>query len=75
MGGTERVRVSEIVGIFDLDGKLTAPDTADLLRAAEKAGKSRLAGDDLPKSFLLLRDGTVVFSVYAAAILKERMTP
>jgi len=47
------VRTSHIVGIFDLDGKITTADTADFLRRAEKSGIASLAGDDLPKCFIV----------------------
>ena len=44
---------SHIIGIFDLDGKITTPDTAAYLRRAERAGESEIAGSDLPKSFIV----------------------
>ena len=47
------VRGADIVGIFDLDGKITTADTADFLRRAEKNRIAELAGDDLPKCFIL----------------------
>ena len=52
-GGGVILRDSSIIGIFDLDGKVTTPDTADFLRQAEKDGITSLAGDDLPKCFIL----------------------
>lgn len=48
------VREADIIGIFDLDGKITTADTADFLRRAERDGKTETAGDDLPKCFLLV---------------------
>lgn len=47
------VRGSDMVGIFDLDGKITTSDTADFLRRAEKDGTVELAGEDLPKCFIV----------------------
>ena len=47
------VRGSDMIGIFDLDGKITTSDTADFLRRAEKDGVVELAGEDLPKCFIL----------------------
>ena len=52
-GGGVILRDSSIIGIFDLDGKVTTPDRADFLRKAEKDGVTSLAGDDLPKCFIL----------------------
>ncbi len=47
------VRGEDIIGIFDLDGKITTADTAAFLRRAEKDHVAELAGDDLPKCFLV----------------------
>ena len=47
------VRGADIVGIFDLDGKITTSDTADFLRRAEKDHLLELAGEDLPKCFIV----------------------
>ena len=41
------------MGIFDLDGKITTADTADFLRRAEKDRVAELAGEDLPKCFIV----------------------
>ena len=82
-GAGEVVRTEKIVGIFDLDGKITTADTASFLRRAEKAGAAVMAGWDLPKSFLLLaparrkkkvraRTETVVFSHLSVSALGGR---
>ena len=47
------VRGADIVGSFDLDGKSTTADTADFLRRAEKERIAELAGEDLPKCFIV----------------------
>ena len=74
LGGDVRVRIADIVGVFDLDGRVTPADTASLLRAAERGQRAKLAGDDLPKAFVLLKDGSVVFTPYSAATIHERLT-
>ena len=74
LSGSVRVRVSDIVGVFDLDGRVTPDDTAALLRFAERERRAKLAGDDLPKAFVLLKDGSVVFTPYSAATIHERLT-
>lgn len=48
------VRLADVIGIFDLDGKITTADVADFLRRAEKNGTVEMAGEDLPKCFLLV---------------------
>lgn len=69
------LREKDIVGIFDLDGKVTTPDTADFLRRAEQDGITELAGDDLPKCFVLTasaRGEKVIFSHISAKVLAAR---
>jgi len=75
------LRDTDIIGIFDLDGKMTTPDTAEFLRAAERRGITVLAGDDLPKCFVLAADSArggapkkekVVFSRISAKVLAAR---
>ena len=71
------LREKDIIGIFDLDGKVTTPDTASFLRRAEQEGSTELAGDDLPKCFLLAADPKtatqrVVFSHISAKVLAAR---
>lgn len=53
LGGDVSVKKSEIIGIFDIDNVNTQKTTKEFLRAAEKSGSLLLAGEDLPKSFLL----------------------
>lgn len=79
IGGGVILRDTSIIGIFDLDGKVTTPDTADFLRRAEKDGITSMAGDDLPKCFVLTspprnRSGKkkVVFSQISAGVLANR---
>ncbi len=69
LGGGVRVRRGDVVGVFDLDGKVTPPDTAALLRTAERSNRATLAGGDLPKAFVLLKDGAVIFTTYSAATI------
>ena len=53
LGGDVSVKKTDIIGIFDIDNVNTQKTTKEFLRAAEKSGRILLAGDDLPKSFLL----------------------
>lgn len=71
------LREKDIIGIFDLDGKVTTPDTASFLRRAEKSGTAVLAGDDLPKCFILTAEKNsdekrVIFSHISAKVLAAR---
>ncbi len=53
LGADVSVTKSDIIGIFDIDNVNTQKTTKEFLRFAEKEKKLILAGDDLPKSFLL----------------------
>ena len=64
------VRTEDIIGIFDLDTANTQPDTKEMLKEAENNAMLIYAGYELPKSFVLLEDGTVYLSQYSAKVLK-----
>ena len=69
------VRTDSIVGIFDLDITSQSHLTRKYLAAAEKAGQVVNAAEDLPKSFVVCRDGEkscVYLSQMAAATLLRR---
>ena len=66
----------QIVGIFDLDKTTYGPRTREFLAKAEKEGNVVSAGYELPKSFLVCRDGektTVYLSQLAASTLQKRL--
>ncbi len=72
LGPNKTVKKTEVVGIFDIDIAGATKSTKDFLVHAEKEKKAHSAGGDLPKSFVLLDNGEVWFSPYAAKILKRR---
>ena len=53
IGSNRMIRSSQIVGVFDLDGEITTADTKRFLRRVESDGHAELAGDDLPRSFVV----------------------
>ena len=67
LGSSVVIRQRDVVGIFDLDNTTSSRITRDFLTV----------GDDLPKSFLLCRDGagetTVYLSQLSSATLLKRM--
>ena len=69
------MRTDSIVGIFDLDITSQSHLTRKYLAAAENAGQVVNAAEDLPKSFVVCRDGensSVDLSQMAAATLLRR---
>ena len=69
------VRTNSIVGIFDLDITSQSHLTRKYLAAAEKAGQVINAAEDIPKSFVVCRDGeknSVYLSQMASSTLLRR---
>ena len=55
-GNGKNIREKDIIGIFDTDNAtLSSAITKKYLSAAEKRGEIEIAGDDVPKSFILYR--------------------
>ena len=75
IGSGKSVKKSDLIGIFDIDGKITPEITANFLKKAQKEGKVDSAGEDLPKSFVLVgnKDKTeIIFSHISSTKLAER---
>ena len=69
------VSTDSIVGIFDLDITSQSHLTRKYLSIAEKAGQVVNAAEDIPKSFVICRDGeksSVYLSQMATATLLRR---
>lgn len=79
LGADVIVRKSDIVGIFELDGKITPALTATYLKNAEKNGRLESVGFDLPKSFVIVKnkDGEKVYlsPIAVASLLKRCELP
>ncbi len=74
-GGNVLVKKKDIIGIFDIDNMNTEETMKEFLRKAEKKGETYIAGDGLPKSFILAyseKGEKVIFSTLAAQILMKR---
>lgn len=81
IGSNRMLRADDIVGIFDLDGQITPEDTKRLLRRIDSEGRAALAGDDLPRSAVLVcakhRDGddpadSIIYSRLTTQSLTKR---
>lgn len=69
------MRTDSIVGIFDLDITSQSHLTRKFLAAAEKTGQVVNAAEDIPKSFVVCRDGgksRVYLSQMASSTLLKR---
>ena len=78
-GAGALIRQKNIVGIFDLDTSTLEESTRKFLSRAEKQGRVTIAGEELPKAFVLLAESgdplkseSIVFSRFASGILVKR---
>lgn len=78
LGQDTVVRKEDVVGIFDLDTATISKHTRDYLARAEKAGDVINITLELPKSFIVCRDGeresgrVVYLSQISSATLLKR---
>jgi len=64
-----------IIGIFDLDNTTSSHITRDFLNRTEKAGRVLALGEELPKSFVVVKDeieDAVYLSQLSPATLAKR---
>jgi len=76
LGQNTVVRTASVVGIFDIENTSTSRLTRNYLSQAEKSGQVINVSTELPKSFVVCREGkrTVVYiSQISPATLKKRM--
>ena len=68
LGQSVVVPHKEILGIFDLDNASWAYKTREFLERAEEEGRAVWLGDDLPRSFVLVGNGTQPPKVYISQL-------
>lgn len=77
LGQETVVKTEDIVGIFDLDTSTVSASTRDYLAKAERAGEVITITDELPKSFVVIknkkdRTKTVYISQISSSTLQKR---
>jgi len=72
LGGEAALETDEIVAVFDLDNTSWSLDSRKFLNTAEKEGRVKNAAEDLPKSFVVCGDDTVILAQPNTAILAKR---
>ncbi len=72
LGGDTALETDEIVAIFDLDNTSWSIDSRKFLNFSEKAGRVKNAAEDLPKSFVVCGDDSVILAQPNTAILAKR---
>ena len=75
VGNNKNIRKSKIIGIFDMDNATVSAISRKYLSDAQKKGLVESAGYEIPKSFIVYRDGEkikVCFSQLASSSLYGR---
>lgn len=79
LGADVIVKKSDIIGIFELDGKITPEITKNFLGFSQKENKIVTVGNDLPKSFVITenRKGETVYlsPISVSSLLKRSELP
>lgn len=70
--GQTALSTGEIIGIFDLDNTSWAFRTREFLERAEREGRAVWLTGDLPRSFVLCRDGRLYMTQLSTGALKGR---
>ena len=73
LGGEAAVEDTELVGIFDLDNASWSIHTKKYLTAAEKSGRLENAAEDIPRSFVVCADETVILTQPNTSTLVKRL--
>ena len=66
------LKTEDIIGIFDLDTASQTKAARDYFKRAEKEGRVKMSGSELPRSFVVLKSGEIYLSQYSAKILSAR---
>ena len=76
VGNNKNIRLSSVVGIFDMDNATLSAITRKYLTAKQREGLVEAAIEEIPKSFVLYRDGNeykICFSQLSTSALRGRM--
>ena len=76
VGNNKNIRLSSVVGIFDMDNATLSAVTRKYLNSKQKDGLVESAIEELPKSFVLYLEGgeyKICFSQISSAALKGRI--
>lgn len=74
LGNNAVLRKKKIIGIFDMDTSTRAPETRVYLRRAEREGRSVNVKYEIPKSFVVTEDNSVILTQLSPQSLAGRMT-
>lgn len=73
LGGDAARNEDDILGVFDLDNTSWSRLTRDFLTRAEQEGRIVNAAEDIPRSFVLCADETIILTQPSPATLARRL--
>ena len=76
VGNNKNIRLCSVVGIFDMDNATLSAITRKYLSAKQTQGLVESAVEEIPKSFVLYREGDeyrICFSQISSTALRGRM--
>ena len=71
IGENKAVRKKDILAILDMDSATVSSVTKKYLSNAQKEGRVKALGFDLPRTFIIMRDKTVYLSSYGFSRIIE----
>ena len=75
VGNNKNIRIKNVIGIFDMDNTTVSAITRKYLTGKQKQGLVESAMEEIPKSFILYREGEeykICFSQLSTAALMGR---
>ena len=76
VGNNKNIRLSSVIGVFDMDNATLSSITRKYLTKKQREGLVSSAVEEIPKSFILYSEGgeyKICFSQLSSAALKGRM--
>ena len=73
IGNNKTVRESEITAVFDADTATMSPITKKFLKIAQAKNKLHTVTFDVPKSIIVMSDGTVYLAQVASSTIVGRV--
>ena len=74
IGENKVLRKKDIAFVFDMDSSTVSVHTRKYLNIAQSKGKVIPLGIDLPKSFIVTKEGTVYLSPFNTATIVSRIS-
>jgi peroxiredoxin len=73
IGENKVLRKKDIAFVFDMDSSTVSVHTRNFLNKAQAKGKVISVSLDLPKSFIVTKEGTVYLSTYNTSTIVSRI--